>query len=80
MKVHEHAYEFNSSCSAQVCTIFDPDTDERCVEHKSLARCWCGWSKTDPGQGFQELAEMGENMEGLGAAEYVMPGITRRYE
>ncbi len=69
MKPHKCEYKFNEHCAAQVCTIFDPDTDERCHEHKGLARCWCGWSRTDPGRGYQELAEMGENMA----------GITRRY-
>ncbi|MHA2063224.1 MAG: hypothetical protein ACXABY_02465 [Candidatus Thorarchaeota archaeon] len=65
MEKHEHDYEFNSYCSAHVCTVFDPKTDEGCGHHKGLARCWCGWSVTSPGRGFQELEELGENMEGL---------------
>ncbi len=53
MEPHECVFEFNAHCAADVCS---------CGAHKSLARCWCGWSKTDPGRGYQELAEMGENM------------------
>ncbi|KKM06221.1 hypothetical protein LCGC14_1746150 [marine sediment metagenome] len=53
---HEHGYEWNSYCAAHVCS---------CGDHKFIDRCWCGWSKTSPGRGYQELAEMGENMEGL---------------
>ncbi len=73
---HEHSYEFNEHCAAYVCTVFDPDTGKRCVEHKGLARCWCGWSETSPGRGQQELEEMGET---IGSDEYVVAGITRRY-
>lgn len=51
--LHEHGYEFNEYCAAHVCG---------CGHHKGLARCWCGWSVTDPGRGYQELIEMGETI------------------
>jgi hypothetical protein len=42
-------------CGVRVC--------DECGRHKGLARCYCGWSETDPGQGRQELEEMGETIE-----------------
>ena len=54
---HEHDFEWNEFCSAHVCTVGD------CAVHKGLERCWCGWSLTSPGRGYQELIEMGERIE-----------------
>ena len=51
---HEHGYEFNAYCGAHVCD---------CGDHRGLARCYCGWSLTQPGDGYQELIEMGETIE-----------------
>jgi hypothetical protein len=51
----KHRYEFNRYCGAHVCVL--------CGEHKGLARCYCGWSKTSPGRGYEELIEMGETIE-----------------
>jgi hypothetical protein len=51
----EHNYEFRRYCGAWVCT--------ECGGHRDLARCYCGWSETTPGQGYQELVEMGEQIE-----------------
>jgi len=50
-----HQYEWNDYCGARVC--------KRCGEHKGLARCYCGWSKTSPGRGYEELIEMGETID-----------------
>lgn len=50
-----HEYQFDRYCAAHVCV--------RCDDHKGLARCWCGWSKTSPGRGYQELQELGETIE-----------------
>ncbi|MGB9886474.1 MAG: hypothetical protein ACPLRW_05680 [Moorellales bacterium] len=47
-----HEYEFNRYCGAYVCV--------RCGRHKGLERCFCGWSLTRPGRGYEELLEMGE--------------------
>jgi hypothetical protein len=52
---HEHDYEFSDFCAAHVCV--------ECDDHKGLARCWCGWSVTDPGNGRQELVDAGETIE-----------------
>ena len=51
----KHEYQFDRFCGVEVCA--------RCDEHKGLARCYCGWSKTRPGEGRQELIEMGETIE-----------------
>lgn len=50
----EHSYEFVDYCGAHVCT--------ECGDHRGLARCYCGWSQTDPGRGREELIEMGETI------------------
>ena len=54
---HKHDYEWVDYCGAYVCTIVD------CDDHKGLERCYCGFSKTSPGQGYQELIEMRETIE-----------------
>lgn len=46
---------FDRYCGAWVCGT--------CGQHDGLARCYCGWSATDPGHGRQELAELGETIE-----------------
>jgi hypothetical protein len=51
----EHEYLFNHYCGAYVC--------HNCIDHKGLERCYCGWSKTSPGRGREELIEMGETIE-----------------
>jgi len=51
----KHEYEFNRYCGARICV--------HCNDHKGLARCYCGWSKTSPGRGYEELIEMGETIE-----------------
>ena len=51
----DHDYEFQTYCGVRVCN--------HCEDHAGLARCYCGWSKTDPGRGRQELEEMGETIE-----------------
>lgn len=51
----KHDYELSRHCGAFVCT--------KCDDHKGLARCYCGWSETDPGRGYEELIEMGETIE-----------------
>jgi hypothetical protein len=48
-------YQFSRFCGAKVCI--------GCGDHKGLARCYCGWSKTRPGEGYAELREMGEVIE-----------------
>lgn len=45
---------FSRSCGVFVCTS--------CGEHEGLARCFCGWSLSGR-SGYQELIEMGENIE-----------------
>lgn len=55
MKTCNHEYEFSPHCGASVCV--------HCDQHKGLARCFCGWSATDPGNGRRELEEMGETVE-----------------
>ena len=51
----KHYFEMDRECGVQVCVL--------CGEHKGLARCFCGWSKTSPGRGREELIEMGETIE-----------------
>ena len=53
--MHEHVYELVRACGVYVCI--------ECDDHKGLERCYCGWSKTYPGQGYRELIEMGEQIE-----------------
>jgi hypothetical protein len=48
-------YQASRHCGVRVC--------DDCGDHKGLARCYCGWSKTSPGEGRQELEEMGEVIE-----------------
>lgn len=48
----KHEYHFNRGCGVRVCDL--------CGDHKGLERCYCGWSKTSPGKGREELEEMGE--------------------
>ena len=55
IKPHEHRYEFEPFCGANVCIV--------CDQHKALARCFCGWSSTQPGKGRTELEMMGETIE-----------------
>lgn len=50
-----HDYVWYDYCGAHVCVT--------CGEHKGLARCFCGWSLTDPGRGYAELIEMGERID-----------------
>ena len=50
----EHEYHFDRYCAARVCVI--------CGDHKGLARCYCGWSRSG-GDGRRELIEMGETIE-----------------
>ena len=51
----KHDYRFRRYCGAKVCS--------KCGDHDGLERCYCGWSKTRPDQGYQELVEMGETIE-----------------
>lgn len=51
----KHDYRFRNYCGANVCV--------HCDDHRGLERCYCGWSKTRPGQGYAELIEMGEQIE-----------------
>ena len=51
----KHQFEMSRQCGVLVCDL--------CDEHKGLARCFCGWSKTSPGRGREELIEMGETIE-----------------
>lgn len=48
-------YEFLPYCGAKVCTV--------CDDHKGLVRCFCGFSRTSPGRGRQELVEDGETID-----------------
>lgn len=50
-----HVYVWSSYCGCYVCC--------KCGDHRGLTRCFCGWSKTTPGRGRQELEEMGETIE-----------------
>jgi len=52
---HTHEYEMSRSCGALVC--------DDCGDHKGLERCYCGWSRTNPGHGYEELIEAGETIE-----------------
>lgn len=45
------------ACGAKVC--------DKCRKHQGLERCYCGWSEIRPGQGRQELVEMGETIDPL---------------
>ncbi len=47
--------EWSDPCGAYVC--------QNCGMHLGLVRCYCGWSLTRPGQGADELREMGEVIE-----------------
>jgi hypothetical protein len=49
---HVCDYEFYAYCGAWVCP--------ECNDHRGLERCYCGWSRTSPGQGRRELEESGE--------------------
>jgi len=42
---------------SRTCGVLVCDT---CDEHDGLERCFCGWSRTSPGNGRQELEQMGE--------------------
>ena len=44
-------------CGVLVCDL--------CGTHKGLARCFCGWSSTNPGKGREELEAMGEQIDPL---------------
>ncbi|KKM81805.1 hypothetical protein LCGC14_1326210 [marine sediment metagenome] len=52
--VHVHDYEVSKACGVMVCN--------KCGDHQGLARCFCGWSSSG-GDGYQELIEMGEQIE-----------------
>ena len=51
----DHDYEWQTYCGARVCN--------HCEDHAGLERCFCGWSKSSPGRGRQELEDMGEVIE-----------------
>jgi hypothetical protein len=51
----KHEWAFSRFCGAHVCI--------ECGDHKGLERCFCGWSRTNPGHGREELIEMGETIE-----------------
>ena len=51
----KHDYQLSKHCGCAVCS--------KCGDHHGLARCYCGWSKTRPGEGRQELIEMGETID-----------------
>jgi hypothetical protein len=48
-------FEFSSYCGAYVCNA--------CENHKGLARCYCTWTASGNGNGYQELQEAGEVIE-----------------
>jgi hypothetical protein len=48
-------FEWSRYCGAKVCL--------ECGYHRGLERCYCGWSLTRPGEGRQELEEMGEQID-----------------
>lgn len=50
-----HEYESSNYCGASVCV--------GCDDHRGLARCFCGWSRTAPGHGREELEMAGEIIE-----------------
>jgi hypothetical protein len=50
-----HEWTWSRGCGVKVCLI--------CDEHQGLERCFCGWSKTWPGHGREELIEMGETID-----------------
>lgn len=51
----KHKYRFDRGCGVGICDL--------CGDHRGLERCYCGWSKTSPGRGYEELIEMGETIE-----------------
>ena len=51
---HVHDYHLSRTCGVDVCNT--------CRDHKGLARCFCGWSRSG-GDGYRELVEMGEQVE-----------------
>jgi hypothetical protein len=51
----EPAIYFSAECGRAVCTA--------CEDHPGLARCFCGWSRSSPGRGREELEELGERIE-----------------
>jgi hypothetical protein len=48
-------FEPDAFCGASICNA--------CGRHKGLARCYCGWTESGNGNGYQELQEMGETIE-----------------
>lgn len=53
---HMHVWgERSRYCGVRVCTD--------CGDHANLERCYCGWSRTRPGRGREELTDMGETIE-----------------
>lgn len=55
IETHDHDYQFARGCGVQVC--YD------CGDHSGLTRCYCGWAASG-GNGYQELEDMGEQIEG----------------
>lgn len=59
----KHQFEFNAYCGCHVCVKCDQhahlNRETRQVT-QTLARCYCGWSLSDPGNGLAELREFGE--------------------
>lgn len=47
--------DLSKTCGAYVC--------HECGDHEGLERCFCGFSRTDPGRGREELEEMGETID-----------------
>ncbi len=60
---------YSAYCGAHICMT--------CGNHMGLARCYCGWAASG-GDGRKELVEMGETIDP--EPEYVVSGVTRRYE
>lgn len=55
MEVHRCEYEWQPYCGARVCW--------ECEHHHGMIRCYCGWSINGNGSGYQELLDMGEQIE-----------------
>lgn len=50
-----HEYELSDFCGAVTC-IF-------CNHHKGFDRCYCGWTRSGTGDGYDELLSLGEDIE-----------------
>ena len=68
----QEAAFFDAHCGAIVCA--------GCVYHNGLARCYCGWSLSEPVNGINELTEMGENLDPPNSRIAIDPWTPERFD